>query len=1601
MVLTVPLLSAGASHLARRFASLALLVLSATIAIGQVATGSYPYGTFDSKGFDTINVGNLNAHLSIPVLQKPGRGMSFSYALGYDSSIWSMTTGSWQPAQNWGWLAQTVVPTGYVTYSTVSVNCDWPLPKRGSYNTYSGWVYHDPFGVSHSFNGYLEYDPTGCDSTVTSFSSTATDGSGLTLYVAGTRGIPNGKQTITTRNGVTTTAPVGNSAVGSTITDTNGNQISVSAAGVFTDTTGVNVLTVAGEAPGPVTLTYPTTTGTTAYTMKYGSYTVKTNFGCSGINEYSATGVSLVSEIDLPDTSKYTFTYETTPNNSSAVTGRITSVMLPSGGEIVYTYSGGSNGIECTDGSTAGLTRVLNAYSGSAASTLTYTRTAGTSTSTTAVTDGLGNHSAYTFVKEGNQAQYYETSRAIYQGAASGTPLLVRNTCYNGATAPCTTAAFTLPVTQIDTWETLNGIETHGATAKYNASGMQTESDAYDYGGATARGALLRKESWTYYASVPNFPTSDMVYDGSGILAGETTYTYDVTGTTASTACAPGTTGSSCVPQHVAVSGSLGNLDGMSQYVNSTTAYSSVDAYEDTGSLLSVSSTNGTVTTYTYDNTFTYPTTITPPTPSSGISLQSAATYDTANTGLALTTTDLNSKTTIIASYDDMLRPTKITYPDGGQDTWSYSPTTVATTRLQSSGTSSYNETQYDGYGRPSRSEVANGQSGNYYYQQDTCYDANGNAAFTSYAYQGTGFSAIKVCSGAGDTGTYDALGRLTKLVRANNETLTITYLGRAKTVADENGVTRISQTDGLGRTTIVCEISANTLLGVSPTSCGTDISGMGFVTSYAYALATPTTTITQGAQTRVFQSDWLGRPTLVQEPESGTTTYSYAYGGLVVTRQRPTANQTSSSVLTTTTTQYDSLGRVVSITYSDGTPAKTFAYDKSAGTSFSDLTQTYLKGRLSLASVPTAGTAYSYDAMGRTSYLDECLPSGCGTVTDNHQLHYTYDLAGNLLTSTDGSAIGSTYTVSPAGEVLSLTSSLSDSTDPAHIVSIAQYGPNGPLSYSLGNGLAGAYSYDALGRLNGGTVSASGTQVYGFTNGWKGQQLTGSGDSVLGQGSTYGYDEFNRLASRTVNSGTGPNYAWAYDRYGNRLSQTMTGGTGSGLTSSLSVNSANNQVTGYTYDAAGNMTNDGFHTYTYDADGHITAVDGGQTASYVYNALNQRVRAMVGTTATEYVFSAGGQRVSEWNGATLAQIKGKYYWGTRPVAYYSGNATHFEHPDWMGTERMRTTYNSALSPAYAVEGSFTSLPFGDGLSAYGTDTTHYATLDSDQESGTAHAQFRQYSSAQGRWLSPDPYGGSYSFHNPQSFNRYSYVLDNPLTLTDPSGLVCSITVFGVNNNQGEYGTNGAIYPYSGEGLLGALGSIFSQSLFGANSATMQVSNAINQNSSEPGGIALIGFSGGAQAISTAIQSRLVHSSTISSITYLSPGLGLGGSLASVGNTAAFSGSGFLDGLATLNARISGATLTSTGCSGHNYTCEINSAQVQQRVSAIPPCPTSKGGAAMGGNSLAWFLYILGPNQPDGNGNGNGNNGDSGPGSGWCPDCSDPVLIPRGTDSTD
>jgi RHS repeat-associated protein len=64
-------------------------------------------------------------------------------------------------------------------------------------------------------------------------------------------------------------------------------------------------------------------------------------------------------------------------------------------------------------------------------------------------------------------------------------------------------------------------------------------------------------------------------------------------------------------------------------------------------------------------------------------------------------------------------------------------------------------------------------------------------------------------------------------------------------------------------------------------------------------------------------------------------------------------------------------------------------------------------------------------------------------------------------------------------------------------------------------------------------------------------------------------------------------------------------------------------------------------------------------------------------------------------------------------------------------------------------------------------------------EPGLDHTWFRKNENKAGRWTSPDPYNGSATIGDPQSFNRYSYVTNQPTNFVDPSGLqFCYLTVW-------------------------------------------------------------------------------------------------------------------------------------------------------------------------------------------------------------------------------
>lgn len=173
--------------------------------------------------------------------------------------------------------------------------------------------------------------------------------------------------------------------------------------------------------------------------------------------------------------------------------------------------------------------------------------------------------------------------------------------------------------------------------------------------------------------------------------------------------------------------------------------------------------------------------------------------------------------------------------------------------------------------------------------------------------------------------------------------------------------------------------------------------------------------------------------------------------------------------------------------------------------------------------------------------------------------------------------------------------------------------------------------------------------------------------------------------------------------------------------------------------------------------------MDGGGTASYVYDAEGRRVQKTRGGVITNYIYDLAGSVMAEFGGCVSCWNVGYIYLNGQLTAEYSNSTTYFVHKDHLGSTRLLTTV------AGGVSDSLDYLPYGEQI-AGDTGTTHKFTgKERDAESGLDNFGARYNSSSLGRFMSPDSTGYS-SLANPQAWNLYAYTLNNPLKYNDPSG---------------------------------------------------------------------------------------------------------------------------------------------------------------------------------------------------------------------------------------
>jgi RHS repeat-associated protein len=302
----------------------------------------------------------------------------------------------------------------------------------------------------------------------------------------------------------------------------------------------------------------------------------------------------------------------------------------------------------------------------------------------------------------------------------------------------------------------------------------------------------------------------------------------------------------------------------------------------------------------------------------------------------------------------------------------------------------------------------------------------------------------------------------------------------------------------------------------------------------------------------------------------------------------------------------------------------------------------------------------------------------------------------------------------------------------------------------------------------------------------------------------TYQYDAFNRLNSWTDHAGDGGfvRIGREHDDHGNWLYSTYYACTAPGQQRRCSASSVaaaqlvgtTNHYAGTTYDAAGNVTVDRWkpdgqggmvadRSFTYDAIGSLSrTLSGDRDFRFLYTYDGERVAVIERTTApsggapdriTFFLRGFNNELLSTFRtnpGATnAAWQEDTFYRGAQLLAnqHWSLGLRHYAL-DHLGSPR-------AIVNAAGQVGMQSFAPFGGGGSLDG-GTLQFTGQERDIASvGDGSAQLpdyfhaRYYEPSMGRFLSVDP-GRDWDIHQPQSWNMYAYVRNNPINRVDPNG---------------------------------------------------------------------------------------------------------------------------------------------------------------------------------------------------------------------------------------
>ena len=319
------------------------------------------------------------------------------------------------------------------------------------------------------------------------------------------------------------------------------------------------------------------------------------------------------------------------------------------------------------------------------------------------------------------------------------------------------------------------------------------------------------------------------------------------------------------------------------------------------------------------------------------------------------------------------------------------------------------------------------------------------------------------------------------------------------------------------------------------------------------------------------------------------------------------------------------------------------------------------------------------------------------------------------------------------------------------------------PTAVNFASGDSDSYIYDPnTGRMAQYNFNVNGQSEVGALT-WnpigtlKSLAITDPFNSANAQTCNYAHDDLARITSANCGSIWSQTFTYA-DAFGN-----LTKSGNSSFSASYSPTTNRMTTIGSstpTYDANGNVTNDFLHTYTWNAYGRPVTIDG---VGMTYDALGRAVELNNSGVHTETQYSPTGFKMQLLNGQTLVKDFLPLPAGAEEV--WTPSANYYRHADWLGSARLTSNQNRT------IYGDVAYAPFGETYAQSGTADASFTGMNQDTVSNEYDFPAREYG-IQGRWPSPDPAGlGAVDPSNPQSWNRYAYVDNNPLAMTDPTGM--------------------------------------------------------------------------------------------------------------------------------------------------------------------------------------------------------------------------------------